>query len=245
MEIGPGPGRFSPALGRVGGAVVLLDLSQRMLAEARRHLRRIPELAARLHPVLGDGLHPPFRELRFNSVVVLGNVIGFGSSDAEAIVRSAAAQVALAGHLLIEIAPGPGERSRYLARLPPGAVSRLLRSPVTWSTNRIAREGFQLAASSRGRNSAFRPVDAPTAVRWLVEAGLEIEETVAVAPAIGQEPDRVASVRGDPIAWRHLLEVEERLGARPERWTNAAAILVAARRAPTPTSAADRTSAKN
>jgi len=67
---------------------------------------------------------------------------------------------------------------------------------------------------------------------WLESEGLEIEETLAVAPALGADPERVAAVRPDPAAWRRLLELEELLGRAPARWENAAALLVAARRPP-------------
>jgi hypothetical protein len=60
--------------------------------------------------------------------------------------------------------------------------------------------------------------------------GWVVLEAMAVAPALGFDPERIAAVRPVPRAWTHLLEVEEALGRIPERWEGAAAMMVALRR---------------
>jgi hypothetical protein len=197
-----------------------------MLVEARRRLRDDRALLGRTDPVVGDGLRPPFPPRTFAEVVVLGNVVGFSGPDAEAILRSVGEQVTPGGKLIVEVAAGPGERSRYLARLPPGAVARLLRSPAPLVEARILREGFVEAPSSRGVHSLFRALDVATAVSWLSPLGFRVVETMSVAPALGQEPDHLTSIQSDAISWGRLLDLEERLGRRPDRWTVAAAVLL-------------------
>jgi len=52
---------------------------------------------------------------------------------------------------------------------------------------------------------------------------------VEIAPALGPDALRIEAVRGDAKAWPHLLDLEEEVGRRPERWSEAAAVLLSAR----------------
>jgi len=58
--------------------------------------------------------------------------------------------------------------------------------------------------------------------------GWDVREILAVAPALGPDPARLASVRTDPKAWSQLLLIEEEVGHLAERWKDAAAVLIAA-----------------
>ncbi|MCI4344768.1 MAG: hypothetical protein L3J87_03990 [Thermoplasmata archaeon] len=217
-------------MGARGTRKVLLDLSVSMLREVPRRYRGDAAFLRQLDLLAGDAARPPFRPGVFGEAVVLGNVVGFGATDAEAIVQAVADLVSPNGRLLLELAAGSGESSRYLTRLPPGAVVRLFRSPATWLVKRINREGFVPGPASRGPRATFRPVRVPTAANWLRSRGFEAGETVAVAPALGLDAERTAALRGDPAAWSRLLEVEEQLGREPARWDRAAAVLVAFKR---------------
>ncbi len=226
IDLGAGPGRFTRSLGGPQGRSVAFDVSR----EALRH----PAMAGTLAVVRvrGDARTPPFRAESFRTVLAFGNLLGFAEDDGPRALAAARTLVASGGRLLVEIAPGPGERSTYLARLPPTASARLLRSPVRAVVGRVGAEGFRTEPLRRATPGSF--------VRWTVDQltgpavrdGWVVRETVAVAPSLGPALDHIATVRSDPKAWSNLLDVEETLGRAPERWRSAAALLVALERPP-------------
>jgi SAM-dependent methyltransferase len=178
--------------------------------------------------VQGDGLRLPFPDGSFGVVAALGNLFGFTGDESDRLVESLVRTLAPGGTLLLEIAPGSGERSKYLRRLPPSSVARLLRSPPRVVAARIAREGFVAEPRRRKTPGEFRRVDPSVLRDQLVTFGLRVEEIVSVAPALGPDAVRADAVAGDAKAWEHLLEVEETLGRSPERWPASAAVLLAA-----------------
>lgn len=232
LDLGSGPGRFTPWAGGPTTRSVVLDLSVEMLRAVPRYwkARHVP------HPfpdrVRADAARPPFRPAAFGKVVALGNLIGFAEGSSDRLLEEAAELVGPDGTLLLEVAPGPGERSRYLARLPVSSVGRLFRAPVAALLPRIAREGFDPEPPRRPAAGSFRRISAEEVSRRLEGSGWTVSEIMAVAPALGPEPRRIQASAADPKAWAHLLEVEEALGHRPERWTRAAAVLLAAVRTP-------------
>ncbi len=228
LEVGPGPGRFTHLLGSGGDRVVLLELSRAMLGRIRSEAPRDKPISLDL--VQGDAVIPPFREGRFHQVVVLGNVLGFAEGDAWELLSRTAALVAPEGKLLLEFVAGPGERSRYLHRLPPGAIARLLAAPLRAVQPRVEREGFDRIRERDKGSRRFRrisPAELRTALR---AAGFEAREVLAVAPCLGNDQSRLTAVRSVPAAWCRLLELEESVGREPERQLHAAAILLAAER---------------
>ncbi|MGP8077314.1 MAG: class I SAM-dependent methyltransferase [Thermoplasmata archaeon] len=233
LDVGAGPGRFTPAVGASDARRVALDLSREMLS---RVPRTVPGAAGgppvALDRVVGDALAPPFPRGSFGEVAVVGNAVGFAGEGSERMLGAVEALVAPGGTLIVEIAPGAGERSRYLGRLPPGTVGRLLAAPPAAVVPRIQREGFT-AEPRRHREEEFQRVSVPSLhARWAPPLW-ELLETVAVAPSLGSDADRIARVRPDAKAWDHLLAVEEEVGRQPARWRSAAAVLVAARRSVT------------
>jgi len=226
LDVGCGPGRFLPGLGGPRARAAGLDLSTEMLRAARHRLRGD---RASTGLFLGDARFPPVRRESLGLVAVLGNTIGFAGPQAAEVVAQAAALVRPGGFLLLETAPGPGERSRYLARLPPGAVRRLLSAPLNLVRARIEREGFALEARPTPR-SGFQRVGPDLLRRSLASQGFTVREMTAVAPCLGADATRVAAVQPDGTAWRRLLEVEEAIGRSPARLAPASALLVAAER---------------
>lgn len=178
--------------------------------------------------VLGDGVRPPFGERSFDLVAALGNLLGFAGAESDRLLESLTALLAGGGTLLLEIAPGPGERSRYLRRLPPRSVARLMRAPPRAVATRVEREGFIEETRRKAEPGDFRRVGVEALQERLVGKGFHVEEVIAVAPALGPDATRAAEVARDPKAWTHLLEVEELLGRSPDRWASSAAVLVAA-----------------
>ncbi|MGB6500064.1 MAG: class I SAM-dependent methyltransferase [Thermoplasmata archaeon] len=228
-DIGAGPGRFTPSLGGPGVRRVALDLSREMLTYRSPHE---PVLGAGFSSfvdrVEGDALAPPFAPGSFREVALVGNALGFAGGEWDHLLDSVERLVAAGGTLIVEIAPGPGERSRYLSRLPASAVGRLFSAPIRAFVPRVHGEGFE-TEPSRHRADSFQRLDVGALVkRW--GSGWEVLETVAVAPCLGPELERIARVRPTPKAWNHLLELEELVGREPVRWKAAAAVLLAARR---------------
>lgn len=180
--------------------------------------------------VRGDARNPPFERGRLTEVVVLGNTLGFSEESGDHLLEEAEGLVAPGGLLELEIAPAPGERSRYLARLPPASVARLVRAPTRAVLSRIDREGFRAETPRRASGTSFRRfVVSEVHERWL-RMGWEVEETMAVAPLLGPDAVRAAAARSDAKSWARLLDLEEQVGRRPERWPEAASVLLSVRR---------------
>lgn len=228
IDLGSGPGRFTPWIGGGGGRRIALDLSREMLRElARRWSTRggsgpVPDR------VRGDAADSPFPPSAFGTVAALGNAIGFAEKSSERVLEEAMRLVAPGGKLVLELAPASGERSRYLMRLPAPSVGRLLRAPVAAVLPRIEREGFEPVPPRRSVEGGFRRMAPDRLVKRLGREGWRVEETMAVAPAIGGDPERVEAAAHDPKSWGHLLRIEEELGRRPARRPRAAAVLIAA-----------------
>jgi len=229
LDVGSGPGRFLPWLGGPRTGRVALDLSWEMLAAGRDLApqdRRSP--AGSDSRVRGDAVRPPLREQAFAEVALVGNTLGFEAGAGDALLRAVEALLSPGGVLVLEIAPGPGERSRYLGRLPASAVRRLLAAPPAAVRPRLLREGFVREAERHRPRSFRRWSPSELLERWRAR-GWSIDEVMAVAPALGPDQTRLREVARDRRAWQRLLELEEQLGREPSRWSAAAAVLVAAR----------------
>ena len=229
LEIGPGPGRFIGLIGHGEDRVAVLELSRAMLERIRTGPGVGPGSVFDL--VQGDAVAPPFRPAQFHRVALLGNVLGFAEADAQELLMRSSALVSPGGQLLIEFVAGPGERSRYLHRLPAGAIARLLAAPVRAIQPRVEREGFDRIREKQTGGRHFRRIQPSVIEADLRAAGFVIRETIAVAPCLGNDASKLAAIRGAPTAWAHLLEIEEAIGREPERQTDAAAILLAVERA--------------
>ncbi len=225
VDIGSGSGRFTPRLGGPGCRTVAVDLSAEMLRAVPDHW---PADLDRPERVRADGRRPPVRSGSTAAVAILGNAVGFAGADALELLGQCADLVAVGGRILIEAAPGPGTTARYLHRLPPGAVRRLLHAPLGAVAPRVLREGFVTRESEDRTRHGFRPLSFRAISARLGTVGFAVAEATAVAPALGAEPDRLEEIRADPVAWGRLLDLEERLGASPLVRDRASALLVAA-----------------
>lgn len=232
LDIGCGPGRFTRGLSGRGARVIALDLSTRALAFLAESWPVGPAAPNLPDRVRADAVAPPFRTGSFGTVVLFGNTLGFAAENSEAVLRSAGSLVAPAGRLLMEIAPGPGEYSRYLTRLPTGSMVRLLRAPTAAVLPRIEREGFRALPARKSIPGPFRRIRVPEALEGFRSEEWKVLESMAVGPALGSEADRLSAVREDGKAWGRLLELEEELGRRPDRWVAAASVLLAIERKP-------------
>jgi SAM-dependent methyltransferase len=228
LEVGPGPGRFTDRIGHPNDRVSLLELSRATLTRFRSESRPGSPSADLIQ---GDAVEPPFREGKFQRVVLLGNVLGFAEGDYATLLAASGNLVRPSGKLLVEFVAGPGERSHYLHRLPSGAIARLLAAPLRAIQPRVDREGFDRIREREGHRRRFRRISATEITRRLESARFVVRETLAVAPCLGNDPARLAAVHASPTAWARLLDLEESVGRAPARLTAAAAILLAAERA--------------
>jgi SAM-dependent methyltransferase len=228
LDAGSGPGRFTPWVGPPRSRRVAADIGPEALGQLADHWKGPPLGPPIPDRVRADLVRPPFAPESFGTVAALGNLLGFAEGQSEPLLDRLGALVVAGGSLLLEVAPAPGERSRYLARLPPGAVARMLRSPVRAIVGRVEAEGFAREIARKPKAGRFRRFSAAEVSAWCHAGRWEIAEIVAVAPMLGPDAARVDAVARDRLAWNRLLEVEEEVGRRPERWPRAAALLVAA-----------------
>lgn len=232
-DLGSGPGRFADDLAPPHGSTVLLDVARETLRLGRARPRPLRRTAGAWHWVQGDAERAPLRPGRFAAVGLLGNVLGFAEGRWEELLRGASELVAPTGTLLLELAPGPGERSVYLTRLPPGATARTLRGPKAWLTAKLQDEGFRReSARARGEVPRFERISPRRLEAALLALGFRSVEAEAIAPCLGADPTRLEAVHADRLAWDRLLEVEATAGRDPARGPASAAMLVAARRPP-------------
>jgi hypothetical protein len=160
---------------------------------------------------------------------VLGNALGFAAGESDELWSAAGELVTPGGFLILEIVAGAGERARYLCRLPASSLGRLFRAPVDALLARVEREGYALDPPRRADPGDFRRYDPDALKEALVRRGWWVEETMAVAPALGGDRERLEAIAADPIAWDHLVALEEAVGHREERTRRAAAVLLAIR----------------
>jgi SAM-dependent methyltransferase len=230
LDAGSGPGRFTRAIGPRRARRVAADIGFEVLEQIADHWVGPPTGPALPDRVRADLVHPPFAESSFGTVAALGNLVGFAAGESEPLLERLARLVAPGGTLLLESAPAAGERSRYLERLPVGAVARLFRSPVRAIVGRIGAEGFAREPARRRIPGRFRRWTADQLLAWLRDHEFEAGEVLAVAPGLGADASRIEAVARDRRAWQRLVEVEEELGRERERWESAAALLLSARR---------------
>jgi SAM-dependent methyltransferase len=234
LDAGSGPGRFTGRIGAGPGVGrVALDISREMLDQLPIHWAESTPAVPLPDLVRGDVVRSPFTTGAFDIVAGLGNILGFAGAEGDLLFESLLRILAPGGTLLLEVAPGPGERSRYLHRLPTSGLVRLLRSPPRLIAARAEREGFTEEPRRRKEPGDFRRVVPQELRDRLLQRGFLVEEILAIAPALGPDPARLEAIERDPKAWTHLLEMEEALGRIPDRWPPAAAVLVAATAPPT------------
>jgi SAM-dependent methyltransferase len=228
LDAGSGPGRFTGWVGPVRSRRIAADIGREALAQLPDHWAGPPMGPPIPDRVRADLVRAPFASGSFGTVAALGNLIGFSEDQSEPLLDRLGELVAPGGTLILETAPAPGERSRYLARLPPGAVGRMFRSPARAIVARVEAEGFAREIARRPKAGRFRRWSAAEITAWCTAGRWQVREVIAVAPMLGPDAARVDAVARDPRAWQRLLEVEEEIGRRKERWARAAALLVAA-----------------
>ena len=231
LELGPGPGRFTPILAAGGRRSVLaIDLSRPVLESARRRLAR--EAARRsVEWLQGAGELLPLRDASVGSAVALGNIVSFAAHDGQLLLRELARVSRPGATLVADFATPVGAVQEFFhvaARR--RFLPRILRDPRYFLVDRVLDTGFQPYAPARLTRWEFRFYTLEEARRSLARAGFRVIDAMSVAPVTRMDNAIAAVARRDPRTWDALLRTEEKVGRRPGVFESGDGFLVAATR---------------
>jgi ubiquinone/menaquinone biosynthesis C-methylase UbiE len=231
LELGPGPGRFTPVLRRQPRVrVVAVDLSRACLRSAQRRVRH----RANLPPVewiQGAGEHLPLAARSVDVAVVLGNIVCFAAFEGPALLKEIARVVGPRGRLIIDFSSPVGATQEFVRwGLQHRLLPRILRRPGHYFVSQVLRDGFQPYAPARLGRYEFRFYTAQEATEELDRAGFRVIDTMSVAPITAHENRIVLSSQRQPRTWEALLSLEERAGRRPGVYETGDGFVMAASR---------------
>lgn len=219
VEVGPGPGRFSPFLLPGTQRLVLADLSAAMLRTALQRLRAGPP---RPEGLLADGAHLPIRPGTADVVVALGNVAGFAEESSLAVLSELCTCVGPSGMLVVETTAARTAVLRFPARLSVEDWRSLLRKdPQRWLPDLLRQGSLPVPESSTGgrepaRAGGFQYLGAAEVARFLEHDGLRVREQLVSAPLTGDDPHLVERLyRLGPGGLTSLLRWERAAGSDP------------------------------
>jgi SAM-dependent methyltransferase len=235
LELGPGPGRFTPALLDRGARVIAVDLSVPMLRALRRR-QAVRLRVSRLRRVRGAGELLPFRDGAFRATVALGNLLGFSASDGGRLLSEMARVTRPGGVLILDVASPVGATTDFLEmasrrRLLP----RVLRDPEYYFLNKVVRSADRTRQPYAPKRWGFFEFDFYTAAgadRALSAAGFRVIDRMALAPISAYRVRLTRIARRERRTWQNLLAVEERAGRRPGTLETGHGFVVAAVRLP-------------
>jgi ubiquinone/menaquinone biosynthesis C-methylase UbiE len=216
LELGPGPGRFTPTLRRsTRGRVIALDLSRESLRSARRRAGRKPE-RSRVDWIQGAGERLPLRTRSVDVVVAFGNIVSFAALDGPALLKELARVVKPRGLLLVDFAsPAAATQEFFYVAARKRLLGRVLRRPGYYLIERVLATGFQPFTPARLARWEFQFYTVAEAAKALARAAFRTIDAMSVAP-IAAYQDRVAAIaRREKRTWETLLRIEEQIGRRP------------------------------
>jgi len=218
LELGPGPGRFTPAILATGAKVAAVDLSVPMLDSLGRRAVGWPRASA-LHRMRGAGEHLPFRAGAFRAAVAYGNILGFSGRGGDRLLAELARVVRAGGMFVLDVASPVGAATEFLeSAARQRFLLRILRDPAYYFFDGIVQSkerGHQPYAPKRMGYFEFDFYTAGAAEAMLSASGFRLVDRMAVAP-MGAFRDRLTTLaRRDREAWQNLIRLEERVGRRP------------------------------
>ena len=235
LELGPGPGRFTPTLLRATrGRVLAVDLSREVLTRARAHVGRTGG-ARRVAWLQGAGEHLPLANRSVDRAILLGNIVCFAAKDGGHLLREIARVVRPGGELVADFATPAGATQEFLALVARRRqLPRILRRPRFYLIDGVLASGYQPFLPARLATWEFQFYTAADVRQALGRAGFRVRDAMAIAP-LGWATDRIAaSAIRDRRTWQNLLGLEERIGRRPGTLETGHGLIVSAVRAPRP-----------
>lgn len=235
LEVGPGPGRFTPVVrDRAKGRLIELDLSRAALVAGRRRAGAA-EADGRTARLQAAAERLPLRSGSVGAVVALGNIAGMASGDGAVLFREWARVLRAGGPLILDFGPPAASLQQFLhAGAERGFLARLLRDPERYLVGRVLRTGFQPHAPTRMARWEFRFYTPPEAERALARAGFRVVDRMSVAPMAAYQDGVARIARREPAMWQVLLRLEEAVGRRPgAQELGHGFVLAAVRRRPT------------
>ena len=217
LELGPGPGRFTPTILRSGARVVAADLSVPMLRSLGSRLSSRSG-GARLRRVRAAGEHLPFEEGTFRATIALGNLLGFSAADGPRLLGEVARVTCPGGLLVLDVASPVGAATDFLqTATEQRLLLRVLRNPEYYFLNEVVRDADRTRQPYAPKRWGFFEFDFYTTRgvdKVLAQAGFRPVDRMAIAP-VGAYRDRLTTTaRRDRTAWKSLLVLEERAGRR-------------------------------
>ena len=229
LEVGPGPGRFTPVLLRFGRPTVLLDLSTKMLRAARDAVegtrvrpRRKPWAYVR---GAAEGF-PMLRDRTFGAIVILGTLGYLGFEGVQAL-QGAARVLRPGGILITETTCATGSVFEVFPGDPRGAKT-LLENPTRYHVWEIFRQGHQPFDPPRFAPLEWRFWRPPEVTEAVERQGFEVLERMSVAPMLGNQVRLLQTLYKSRRAWNTTLAIEEDAGHRPECFGLGPAFLLSA-----------------
>jgi SAM-dependent methyltransferase len=216
LELGPGPGRFTPTISRAAkGRVVSLDLSREALRAGRSHARREPSLS-RIDWLQGAGEYLPLRPGSLDAAVTFGNVVCFASLNGPALMREIARAMRPGGRLIVDFAPPAAALEGFLYESARKRIlPRILRRPDYYLIDTALETGFNPYIPARLANWEFKFYTAPEARKLLQSTGFRPIDAMCVAPMSFYHEEIASVARREKRTWEALLRIEEKVGRRP------------------------------
>ena len=214
LEVGPGPGRFTGVLGEHARTLLLVDLSPKMLGEARRRIG--PGSPAVVHTLGADAVRLPIRSGCVGACVALGNLVGFVEEELDWVLEEMTRVLAPGGLLVVEAVDGAVAGPRWLSSRSPSRLREALSLPtVEGAMERLLSEGWTGASSPVAAGLSPHHFPAVELRRRLLRLGFQVTGLRWVAPLTGSLPDLVNEVGRDPVLFPRILALEEAAGRDP------------------------------
>lgn len=233
LEVGPGPGRFTPLIrSRSRGRLLLLDLSRANLIAGRRR-GGDAERDGRTARLQGAAEQLPLRDRSVSAIVALGNIAGMASHDGPSLFGEWARVLRPGGRLILDFSAPPGSLQEFLhSAAQRRFLPRLLRAPRRYLLGHVLLTGYQPYAPGRLARWEFRFYGPIEAREELARAGFRVTDVMSVAPVAAFQEAIARIALRERRTWETLLSLEEAVGRRPGAAEVGHGFVVAAVRAP-------------